>query len=410
MKIANLLRRFSFTEWGGTESAAWNLTMGQHAMGHEVEMLSTTALCPLKKELRNGVKIRRFSYFYPHLFLNAKKRLELDKKGGNPFSWGIYRHLLAGRYDIIHSHAVGRISKEAIMVARKQNIPCVLSFHGGYYDVPKSEFDYMARPLEKTVGYGKILEKLWKLPKDTVEACDGIICVGQNELKEIEKRFPGKPAVCIPNGVNARRFDAVPGTSFRDRYRIPADRKLILCVSRIDPQKNQRMLLRLLKRLLDNGENAHLALVGFVTSTSYRNEFTADTYELGVTDRVTICEGLPPTSDMLLSAYKSADVFALASVHEPFGIVALEAWSAEIPLIASAVGGLKTLVKNGETGYLFSPNSDDEMVEAYYNAMKHRETIVANAKHESKTEYSWEAVTQKTIDFYKLLIDGKKRK
>ncbi len=410
MKIANLLRRFSFLEWGGTESAVWNMTKCQRNAGENPEIICTTALCPLEKEIISGIRIRRFPYFYPNLFLTKHNKHELDKKGGNPFSFGITKYLKDNTFDIVHCHTMGRLAKSAIITAHQKDIPCILSFHGGCYDVPESEIAYMARPLAKTLGYGKIIEKTLKMPSDIVKACDGVICVGQNELEEIKKRFPGKPAVCIPNGVNSKRFDRVPLDDFRLSFNIPSDRKLILCVSRIDPQKNQRMLLRLLKGLLDRGENVHLAIVGFVTSASYKAEFDEDVKKLGLYDKVTVCEGLPPESDMLLAAYKTADIFALASVHEPFGIVALEAWSAGLPLIASAVGGLKTLVKSGKTGYLFDVNSDESAVGAYYSAMQIKDELIKNAKEEADNIYSWEAVTAQTLSFYKEVIDARKGK
>ena len=400
MKIANVLRRFSFDEWGGTETAVWNAAKTLAAMGHSPEILCTSALSVPGRECAESIGIARFPYFYPHLFLSGESRTALDKKGGNPFSPGLYRRLLDGGYDIVHTHAMGRIAKEAIKAAHARGVPCAISFHGGHYDVPRSEFEEMAKPLAGTLGYGGAIERLAGLRFDVVERADGVICVGENEYEEVKRRFPGKPAALIPNGVDCEKFSRRPGADFRAAHSIPRGRKLILCVSRIDYQKNQRALARLVAGLLRAGEDVHCAMVGFVTSKSYMEELRRDIRGLAVGDRMTIVEGLPPDSDMLVSAYQSADIFALPSVHEPFGIVALEAWSAGIPVMASNAGGLGRLVREGKTGCLFSPHSDEEAEAAYFRALENAGEITANAKAEVAAKYSWGAVSRALENFY----------
>jgi len=410
MKILNVMRRLSFEEWGGTESAVWNASKCLIKDGCEVEICATSALCPTPFEERSGIKISRYPYFYPHLFLSAQDRAILDKKGGNPFSFGLYRHLLNTPFDILHTHAMGRLAKLCIKAAHCKNVPSVISFHGGHYDVPQSEFDEMAKPLRGKLGYGRLIEKALGLDFDIVERADGIICVGPNEKLEIEKRFPGKPCAHIPNGVDWRKFAKTPAFDFRKAYNIAPQKKLILCVSRIDYQKNQRAFVPLLKELAARGLEAHCAIVGFVTSKSYFEALKEDIAQAGMQNSFTLIEGLPPDSDELLSAYKSADLFMLPSVHEPFGIVALEAWAAGLPVAASDVGGLKTLVEDGRTGYLFDAFSADSMAQAALNALANAPQITQNALCTVKEKYSWEAVADLIKNFYGELRDAQKRR
>jgi len=407
MKIANILRRIAFDEWGGTETAVWNASKELCSMGNNVEVLSTTALCSTESEVIDGIVVKRFPYFYPQLFLKSENALALDKKGGNPFSLGLYSYLAASDFDILHTHAMGRIAKEVRKAARKIGVPYVISFHGGNYDVPQSEFDEMAKPLKGSIGYGRFVEKLFRLDCDIVEQADGVICVGQNELEELKKRFPDKRAVCIPNGVDADKFQKNISADFRAAHNIPKDKKLILCVSRIDYQKNQLALVRLVKDLAARGERVHCAIVGFVTSRPYYEMLKAAVKTEGLEADFTFVEGLPPDSEMLVSAYRSADLFALPSVHEPFGIVALEAWSAGVPLIAARVGGLKTLVEDGKTGYLFDPQSPEEMLAAYRSAMQNASAISALGASQAREKYSWNAVAKQLFDFYKTVLHGK---
>ena len=86
MKIAHIVRRFSFAEWGGTESVVWNIAKQQLAQGLTPEILCTAALDKIGTEVVDGITIRRFAYFYPYFPMPAPDKLALDKKGGNPLT------------------------------------------------------------------------------------------------------------------------------------------------------------------------------------------------------------------------------------------------------------------------------------------------------------------------------------
>ena len=124
---------------------------------------------------------------------------------------------------------------------------------------------------------------------------------------------------------------------------------------------------------------------------------------MGLNDRLTLCGGMSPNSDILLSAYKSANVFVLPSIHEPFGIVVLEAWASGVPVIASNIGGLGYLVEDAKTGFLFEPNNVSQMVEAYFSSQKNVDEITRNALSVCKEKYSWKFVAKQTLQFYKEL-------
>ncbi len=99
---------------------------------------------------------------------------------------------------------------------------------------------------------------------------------------------------------------------------------------------------------------------------------------------------------------KSADVFVLPSVHEPFGIAALEAWAAGIPLLAANVGGLKDFVEDAKTGLLFNPDSPESLVEAWRKIQDVElcGRLVANASERVK-DFAWEEITKKLVSVYK---------
>ena len=146
-------------------------------------------------------------------------------------------------------------------------------------------------------------------------------------------------------------FHDYDGTDFRKKVGIRGDRKILLCVSRIDYQKNQLMLPEILAIL---GEPWHLVFIGAPTAEWYVDKLREKIRLMNLTDRVTMINGVPPDSALLPAAYHAASAFLLPSMHEPFGIVVLEAWSSGAPVIASPVGGIKTLIRDGETGF-FAP-------------------------------------------------------
>ena len=105
--------------------------------------------------------------------------------------------------------------------------------------------------------------------------------------------------------------------------------------------------------LLKKYDDTHLLLIGPVTAQWYLDEILTEAENADTKKRLTIIPGLPPDSTELLQALKTAYCFILPSRHEPFGIAALEALDAQVPLIAAAVGGLKDFLVDGKNA-LFS--------------------------------------------------------
>ena len=95
-KVAHVVRRFAFEEWGGTETVVWN--SARHLEKHDVEsvILATRACSATGDEVRDGIPIRRFDYFYPYWPLSVSAKRALDKKGGSPISSALAAALREG--------------------------------------------------------------------------------------------------------------------------------------------------------------------------------------------------------------------------------------------------------------------------------------------------------------------------
>ena len=397
MKIAHIVRRFTFSEWGGTESVVWHIARQQKARGLTPEILCTAALDKAGTEVVEGITIRRFPYFYPYFPMPAQDRLALDKKGGNPFAPELMKALKQGSYDLFHIHAGGRVANCAIRLAKKCAVPTVMSLHGGSCAIPEQEMALMLQPLKHKFSYGGIIDRLFRMRTAPESQADLLLALSREEVGKLQSRYPGKQVKLFPNGILHRVLPEADG--FRSKYGIPEDKKLLLCISRIDYQKNQKLLLEILKKDADT----HLLLIGPVTASWYLEELLTEARNAALKERVTVIPGLPPDSVELLQALKSAWCFILPSRHEPFGIAALEALDAELPLIASAVGGLKDFLVDGTNALLFEDNDAESLLQAYAKLPLLRENLISGGRA-TASEYNWQTIAARLTDLYRGLV------
>ena len=341
LSIIHVLRRISFKEWGGTENVVWHLSQEQK-QGYNIEILGTKALASNIYEEKIDVFIKRFSYFYSYLFLSNKEKSILDKKGGNPFSYSMFKYLLKKRnIKMIHSHTMGRITGMIKVIAYLKRIPFVVSLHGGHYDVPEIEKQTMKKAIKNPFKYGRIVDKLLGIKGDNyLRKSNGMICVGKNEEKIAKETLPFQSIKYIPNGVNIALFKQKINIDLKDYLQINKQKKLLLCVARIDYQKNQIILLELLQELNKVSKGSvHLLLIGAISCEKYYQKIQAKIKEYNLFQDISIIPGLSFNDEKLIKAYQIADCFILPSLHEPFGITILEAWAAKLPVIAAKVGG-----------------------------------------------------------------------
>ena len=397
MKIAHIVRRFSFDEWGGTESVVWNIAKQQKAQGLLPEILCTAALDKIGTECVDGITIRRFPYFYPYFPMPANDKLALDKKGGNPFSPQLMKTLQNGKYDIFHIHAGARLANAAMKLGRKLSIPCIMSLHGGSCAIPAQEMELMLKPLKHKFSYGGIIDRICGLRKVPESQADLLLALSKEEVAKLQGRFPGKRVELFPNGILHRELP--DAGNFRKKHYLPEDKKIILCISRIDYQKNQKILLEIIR----NHADTHLLLIGPVTAQWYLEELQNEADQAGIRQRLTVIPGLPPDSVELLQAMKTAHCFVLPSRHEPFGIAALEALDAQVPLIASAVGGLRDFLVDEKNALLFEDNNVTSLLAAYSKLDALRSAIVEGGK-ETAAQYNWQTIAANLTDIYRGLL------
>ena len=403
MKIAHVMRRLSFDDWGGTEQVVWNLAKAQADSGHEVRIFATTALCATPHEVVDGLEIFRFRPIYPWWPMPKPIIAELDRKGGNPFVPGLGKALREWRPDVIHCHAMARIAELCLRTARSVGAKSVISLHGGGANIPGVEAKSLKAPTRGRLPWGKMIDYALGWTRRVPDDADGIVCVGEDEYERYRARHPH--VLFLPNGVDVGLFKDVAsrgsGNPSNPKFSILNSQFSILCVARIDRQKNQMALVEALAR----HPGVNLRLVGPVTQPDYLDELKARAESLGVSDRVAFVGSLGPGSPELLAEYARADAFALASRHEPFGIVVLEAWAAGLPVVASDVGGLGRLcAAHPDAAITFAhdrPESLDAALDELCRRVESGEAAAMSAAgRRAAAEYDWANLSARLVGFY----------
>jgi glycosyltransferase involved in cell wall biosynthesis len=406
MKIVQIPRRFAIHEWGGTETTILQTSRALKQAGHQVSIFTSLALSDRREELVQGVPVRRFPYSYPFFGLTEDDRRDMDKKGGNLLSLPLLLGLVREPgVDLLHAHTGKRVGGIVRTAARLRGIPYVVTLHGGYFGVPKGEMDQMLAPIRNRFEWGRAFGALLGARR-VLEDAAAVLCVGGDEYAAAKARLPGRRVELLPNGVDCEAFAAGDGAAFRAAHGIGPDRRVVLCVSRIDYQKNQIGLVEALARVKEQVADVHLVLVGPVTVEGYRDRLLARIAELALTDCVTLVPGLRPDDPMLPAAYHAAEVFCLPSLHEPFGIVILEAWASGLAVVASRVGGIPSFTRDGEDVLHAEPGDTPDLAARLVQLLRDRALsgrIATAGQAKARRDFAWSAIAARLADLYREL-------
>lgn len=310
--------------------------------------------------------------------------------------------------DVVHCHT-WYTDMAGFLAKKLWGVPLVLTIHS-------------LEPLRpwkaEQLGNGYYLSS-W-MERTSIEDADALVAVSQETRADILRLFSVAPKKVhvIHNGTDLNEFHKVPGVSGLRRFGVDPERPYVLFVGRITRQKGIIHLVNAIPWL-------HPSLQVVLCAN------TPDTSEIGQEMRERIAavsaqrEGVTWISEVipreeLIQFYSHATVFCCPSVYEPFGIINLEAMACEVPVVASAVGGIPEVVVPGETGLLVDLKLKEGTFEPVDPAQFSRDLAAAinkvaldpalsewmgkNGRKRVEEHFSWAAIARKTLDLYQSLL------
>jgi glycosyltransferase involved in cell wall biosynthesis len=211
------------------------------------------------------------------------------------------------------------------------------------------------------------------------------------------REAPEARITVVPNGLSCDDSALAPPAAIRAEFGIPADAPLIVCVARLEPEKDIATLLAAMPSVLKSQPDARAVIVG---DGSQRPALAQDVERLQISHAVQ----LAGFREDALAVIRAGDLFVLPSVAEPFGLVLLEAMALAKPVVAIHAGGPREIVVEGETGLLVPPASPDAMAAAITQLIQgpsQRRRLGDNGRRRYQALYSVERMAAATAAVYR---------
>jgi len=233
------------------------------------------------------------------------------------------------------------------VIKHELNLPLVCTFH----TLDRVKAESMPEEVEADMPLRRA-----EAEASIIECSDAVLASCSVEADQIASLYGGEPGRIriVPPGVDHAFFGPGHRPQARRALGLPLDGRLLLFVGRIQPLKRADVAIEALAELRAHGDEPYRLVVVGGPSGPHGEKSLHSLYDVadarGVREFVHFIE--PQPHELLSSYYRAADVCLVPSRSESFGLVALEAAACGTPVVASAVGGLTTLVDDGHTGYL----------------------------------------------------------
>ncbi|MBV7270363.1 glycogen synthase [Winogradskyella luteola] len=257
--------------------------------------------------------------------------------------------------------------------------------------------------------------------KTAIEMADCLIAVSEETKEDILKHFnvDESKIEVVYNGIDLKEYVVVEETTILDTYNIDKTKPYMLFVGRITRQKGIIHLVNAIK-YIDEGTQIVLC-AGAPDTPEIAKEMEDAVAEASKTrDNIFWIDTMLDKKDVI-QLYSHAAVFCCPSIYEPFGIINIEAMACKTAVVASAVGGIKEVVVEGETGLLinleqqksapFEPVNPNKFSQDLANGInmlisnkKQRDYMAKNGRKRVEDFFDWKAIAKQTEAIYKSLI------
>ena len=368
------------------------------AMGVEVDIFTRRTESDQQDivEISKGVRVRYFDCGHGHL---TKEQLPAHIMG---LSREFLKLIKQENYDAIHSH-YWISGKVAMPAAAELGIPLVHTMHT------------MARVKNLNLAEGETPEPMVRVQGETqiAAAAQALIANTDSEAASLVSLYEACPDIVhvVTPGVDLYTFTPGQGRkAARDVIGTPQDALVVTFVGRIQPHKGPEVLIRATSELVKHSPLLRRKLiVNIVGGASGANTAEVERLQelstwLGIDDVVRFAPPVPRTE--LPQWYRAADLVCVPSYSESFGLVALEAQACGTPVIATAVGGLRTAVADGISGVLVDGHDPKAWSSVLARLLQEpqRRVLLAVGAVEHASHFGWDATARGTLDIYDQVI------
>ena len=368
------------------------------AMGVSVDIFTrrTHASETETVEISPGVRVRYFECGHGTL---TKEQLPAHISG---LSKEFLRLLKDEKYDAIHSH-YWISGKVAMPAAKELGIPLVHTMHT------------MARVKNLNLAEGETPEPMIRVQGETqvVAAADALVANTDAEAASLVSLYDACPDIVhvVSPGVDLYTFTPGQGRSAaRTTVGLPQEALVISFVGRIQPHKGPEVLIRATSELVKHSPLLrHKLIVNIIGGASGANTEEVDRLKelatwLAIDDVVRFSPPVPRAD--LAQWYRAADLVVVPSYSESFGLVALESQACGTPVVATAVGGLRTAVADGISGVLVDGHDPKAWSSVIARLLQEpqRRVLLSIGAIEHASHFGWDATARGTLDIYDQVI------
>jgi D-inositol-3-phosphate glycosyltransferase len=365
------------------------------ARGVEVEIFTrtTTGDLPPTVEMEPGVLVR-------HVTAGPYEGLRKEDLPGQlcAFAAGVMRlgaHAPERHYGLVHSHywLSGQVGW---LAADRWQVPLVHTMHtmARVKNVHLAEGD-SPEPPGREIGEQQV-----------VEAADRLIANTLDEAHELESLYgaPHDRVVVVPPGVDLTLFSPGDQLAARQAVGLPPEAKVLLFVGRIQPLKAPEVLIKATAELLARHPawkgQLVVAVVGGPSGSGLAHPHGLEELaaQLGIAPQVRFVKPVPRPE--LAQWYRAADVVAVPSYSESFGLVAVEAQACGTPVVAANVGGLPTAV--GDAGVLVDGHDTGEWADGLEAVLldQERRSALSHKAVDHAALFGWDRTAERLFEVY----------
>lgn len=373
---------------GGVAPHLTELAAGLERRGHEVHVFVRTGAGQKSYEVIDGVHVHRISFDLSADFVqevtnmsNAMVHFMLETE-----------RFMNSTFDICHAHdwlAAQTVSNLKHNHGRK----CVFTIHSTEYGRCGNNV------------YGGQSARIRAIEGDAIGIADRVIAVSGVLCDEVKAhyQFHWDNLRCVYNGINCTRYDGAlwdPAT-VRVKYNVGPMDPMMLFVGRMATQKGPDLLIEAIPSILASRPDAKLVMVG---DGYMKDGLMARVNELGVGGCVRFTGAM--SGQDLVDLFKATDLVVIPSRNEPFGIVTLEAWASNKPVVVTKSGGPREFVWHDNDGFLVDTSSDGIAwgVCTAFSNFKHAQYMGERGRVKAAFQFSWDRIAENTNNIYDELV------